>query len=235
MNKNKGFDTPKLPDDNSLEIKVIEHPFKLKSSKDDKLNTLIVNAINAMGAFGDDADMQYQKYVKQLKENSATKSILITEYSDMGESQYLDRWSIIQLVSDIGDGSTLDFFNKVIKAKIPKEKSKELHSYSTVGEEVMIRTTAIEGISKLAANGNAEAVKSLLNHTNNENFSIKRAAIQAFIEVGGKDSIAILKKHLPKASLHLLEIKRTDVRNVPQADGGLFVKTHDNDDLPKIK
>lgn len=233
MNKNKSFDTPKLPDDNSLVIKVIEHPFKFKSPTDKKLNTLIVNAINAMGAFGDDAEKQYQRYLKQLKENDS--GILITEYSNLHESQYLDRWSIVQLVSDICNEKNLDFFNKVIIEKIPKEKSKETHSFSTVGEEVMIRTTAIDGISKLAGNGNKEAVNSLLNHTNNQNFSIKRAAIQAFIEVGGKDSIEILKKHLPKESHFILEIKRTDARNVPQADGGLFVKTNDNDELPTIK
>ncbi|HEX9827458.1 MAG TPA: hypothetical protein VGA80_12745, partial [Flavobacteriaceae bacterium] len=209
MKKNRSSDTPKLPDDNSLEIKSIEHPFKLSSLKDEKLKELIVDTINAMGAFGDNAEKQYQRYLKQLAKMEISVDVLQDEYSSLKESQYLDKWSIVQLASDLSNERNLTFFDRVIKEKIPKEKSKKPHSFSTVAEEVIIRTTAIDGICKLAAKGNKKAINSLLGHVDNENFSIKRAAVQAYTEVGGKNAMEILKKQLPKKFHSILEIKRT--------------------------
>jgi HEAT repeat protein len=235
MKVNRSSDAPRLPDDSSLEIKVVEHPFKFKNSSDKKLNSMIVETINAMGAFGDDADKNYQKLVRQLRENDNAVSVLVDEYTSIDESQYLDKWSVIELLGEVGNEKALDFLDKITSEKLPREKSKDPHSFSTVGEEVMLRTTSIDGISKLASRGNKRAVSSLLKHIQNENFSVKRAAVQAFVEVGGKDALEILRKELPKEFHHILEIHRTDVRKVPQAEGGLFVRTNDKDNLPKLK
>lgn len=235
MKINRSADTPRLPDDSSLEVKVVDNPFKFKNSSDKKLNSMIVETINAMGAFGDDADKNYQKLVRQLRENNDAVSILTDEYASIDESQYLDKWSLIELLGEIGNEKALDFLNQVASEKLPREKSKDPHSFSTVGEEIMIRTTSIDAISKLANKGVKRAGESLLKHVQNANFSIKRAAVQAFLEVGGKDSLETLRKELPKDFHYVLEIQRTDVRKVPQAEGGLFVKTNDKDNLPKLK
>ncbi|MEY4540256.1 MAG: hypothetical protein RLZZ306_2013 [Bacteroidota bacterium] len=235
MKVNRSADAPRLPDDSSLEIKVVANPFKFKNSSDNRLDSMIVETINAMGAFGDDADKNYQKLVGQLRENDKAIGVLTNEYVSFDESQYLDKWSSIELLGEIGNEKALDFLDKIASEKLPTEKSKDPHSFSTVGEEVMLRTTSIDAISKLASRGNKRAVDSLLKHIKNENFSIKRAAVQAFIEVGGKDSLEILRKELPKDFHYILEIQRTDVRKVPQAEGGLFLKTNDKDNLPKLK
>jgi hypothetical protein len=44
---------------------------------------------------------------------------------------------------------------------IPPERSKNPHSFSTVAEETILRTTAIEGIKYLAADGSEAAIESL--------------------------------------------------------------------------
>ena len=48
----------------------------------------------------------------------------------------------------------------------------------------MIRTTAVEGLVRLSAEGVEEARKVLLRHARNRTFSIRRASVQGLMETG---------------------------------------------------
>ena len=233
----KRGDTPSLDTNDELNVEEIAHPFRFqKYSKEAELTELIVEAVNRMGGSGELAEENYRLCVDKLcRKSKLTSQIIQAEYFDLAEDAYLDRWGLTMLAVELQHQNGLAFFDKILAGAIPKEKSKDPHSFTSVGEEVMIRTTAIEGLERLAANGNDDAIEVLLGNISHEVFSVRRAATQALIAVGGKKMLKKLKSELPKRHHDLLKIHRTDVRNAEQAEGGLFLKNQDDSDIPAPK
>ena len=225
MLPSKSSDTPFLASPDTLEIRQAEHPFSFRNSKDEKLNALVVEAINRMGGVGDDAEENYRRALSSLtKRGPDVLEVIATEYEDVPEDCYLDRWSLVQLLVDLRYPGAVKPLNRIIAARIPAEKVRKSHDMSTVAEEVMIRTTAVEGMVRLSADGVAEARELLLKHAAHRTFSIRRACVQGLMETGTDDDKRKLRRLLKERKEEdLLKIKRVDVHSVPQPIGGRFV------------
>jgi hypothetical protein len=225
MVNGKSPDTPFLAGPDTLETSFVEHSFSFKGSPDKELNALIVEAVNRMGGVGEDAEDNYRRAISELgKRADEALGVIVAEYEALPEDRYLDRWSLVQLLSELRKPEAAAALNRIITSRIPAEKAKLSHDVSTVAEEVIIRTTAIEGVVRLSADGVEEARKILLRHARNRTFSIRRASVQGLLETGDdadkRELRALLKE---RGEERLLRIKRMDVREVPQATGGRFV------------
>lgn len=150
-------------------------------------------------------------------------SIVTSEYKNLPKNQYLDRWSLVQLLVELKDPSALPTLDEILSSQIPSEESKDPHSFSTVREEIIIRTTAVEALISLAVDRNAQALELLLKHVKHENISVKRASIQGYLACGGAEARDTLLRILPKKDHFILNIQRKDVREVPQAEGGRYL------------
>jgi hypothetical protein len=225
MVSGKSSDTPFLGAPDTVETTVVEHPFSFQGSQDKKLNALIVEAVNRIGGTGEDAEDNYRRALDALgKRADEALEVIVAEYEALPEDRYLDRWSLVQLLSELRQPAAAAALNRIITSRIPAEKAKGSHDASTVAEEVVIRTTAVEGVVRLSAVGVEEARKILLRHARNRTFSIRRASVQGLLETGEdadkRELRALLKE---RGEERLLRIKRMDVRQVPQATGGRFV------------
>jgi hypothetical protein len=225
MLPSKSSDTPFLTTPDTLEIRQSEHPFSFRSSKDEKLNALIVEAVNRMGGVGADAEENYRRALNPLtKSGPRVLDVIVAEYEDLPEDRYLDRWSLVQLVGELRYPEAVKSLNRIIAARIPAEKNRTSHDMSTVAEEVMIRTTAVEGLVRLSADGVAEARDALLKYAAHRTFSIRRACVQGLMQTGTDDDKRKLRRLLKERKEEgLLKIKQVDVRSVPQPIGGRFV------------
>ena len=203
--------------DHNFYAKIQAHPFKLESSKDKELAGMIIETVNLMGGIGLQAEDNYKRSLDALRiKSEKAVSVIIEEYKNLRDAGYVDRWSLVYLLGELQDPAALSTLNEIIRSPIPEEKSKVLHEYSTRAEELMIRTTAVEAVKRIAENKNPEALEILLEQTRNDVFSIRRAAVQGFLEAGGPKAREKLLKVLPKEHLGLLDIRRTDVRKVHQ-------------------
>ena len=221
----KSSDTPFLGGPDTLDAKVVKHPFAFRGSTDKRLNGLIVEAVNRMGGVGDAAEDEYQRALEPLREQGEKAvDVLFAEYEALPEDSYLDRWSLVYLLSELREPTTATALNRVVTTRIPAEKAKESHDISTVTEEVMIRTTAVEGLVRLSADGVEEARKVLLRHAKHRMLSIRRACVQGLMDTGTDEDKRELRALLKeRGDEQLLKIKRIDVREAPQATGGRFV------------
>lgn len=222
--------------DDSLEIQTRPHPFEFKESPDEKLNEQIVRTVNLMGGFGDDAEENYQASLEMLRV-VAEKAvpIVVDEYGNLPEKQYLDRWSLIQLLVEMKHPSSLPALDKILSTPIPPERSKAPHRFSTRGEETIIRTTAVEAIIQVAAEGSREAADILLRYIRHENFSVKRAAIQGYLSLGRENARKVLREMLPESDHYILNIGTKDVRDTPQPRGDRDLKRPETDDAPTTR
>jgi hypothetical protein len=218
-------DTPFVGGPDTLQVKVVEHPFSFRGSQNKQLNSLIVEAINRMGGVGEDAEENYRRAVLGLKKHAdEALDIIAAEYETLPEERYLDRWSLVQLLSDLRNPRAVKVLNRIIGSRIPPEKFKQSHDFSTVTEEVIIRTTAVEGVARLSADDLVEARKVLLRYAGHRMFSIRRASVQGLMETGTDEDRKELRAKLKKAGQEgLLKIRRLDVQQVPQATGGRFL------------
>jgi hypothetical protein len=73
---------------------------------------------------------------------------------------YPTRWAHVHAASELRHPAALPFLRNLILTPIPPEESPDPHSFSTVGEETILRTTAVEGIGYLAR-GRADATEML--------------------------------------------------------------------------
>jgi HEAT repeat protein len=187
-----------------------------------------------MGGIGDGAEERYQVALRAVRENAAA---LIPHaqllYEKLPAERYLDRWSLVQLLADVEDPQALEFLDELVTTPVPSEESKEVERrLSTVAREILIRTTAIDAIARLARKGNERALKALRRHTRNDNFSVKRAAVQAYIESAGEDASRALRRFLPPDDRDLLKIRRIDVRDAPEVTVGSRRLKRDPFELP---
>ena len=203
--------------DDKLYIETKPHPFKVKPDKDRELLDMIVETVNLMGGVGLQAEEEYQKSLDALRlKSDKVVKVIIQEYKDLPEGSYVDRWSLVYLLGELRNPTTLSILDNIVTSRIPAEKSKVLHEYSTRAEELLIRTSAVEAIKRIAENKDLKALEILLKHTKHREFSIRRAAVQSFLEVGGSEARKKLLQVLPKEHRGLLDIRSTDARKVYQ-------------------
>lgn len=213
--QSQASDAPRLDTDDRLTVEFAE-PAAAPADPNSP-EALARNTISLMAATGPDAESNYQAALRTLaRQPDAAVAAVAEIYRATPEDQYLTRWAQVHLLSDLREKAALDFFEKILTEPIPPEKAPDMITYSTVGEEVMIRTTAVEGITRLAATGNRRALELLRKYAQHEVFSIKRAAVQGYLEAAGPDARDQLRKILREEDHFILNIRRRDVHEVPQ-------------------
>ena len=226
--------------DDALTTKSRPSPFGFESRSTKRLQAQILEAVNRMGGVGPKAEEQYQQSLNALREEKDAVRVLMAEYEACPNRQYLDRWSLVQLLSELRVERTLEFFDKVVRARLPAVTKRDSHAFNPLREELIIRTTAIDAVAKFAADGNEDARKMLLGYTGHRNLSICRAAVMAF-RAHGTDmpmqATRILRKELPEERHFLLEIKRLKEGELPPIDGERFLGEDAGgvaDDTPRV-
>ncbi|WP_410659969.1 HEAT repeat domain-containing protein [Amycolatopsis sp. lyj-112] len=232
--------TPRNPDTPSLgpggdNLEAGPSSSGLGSFSNSEIGELVTQAAETMAASGEDAERNYQRSLDRLRERAEEVASAVGEqYDALAEDQYLERWGMVQLLTDLRHQATVPALENVLRQPIPPERSDDpAHGISTVGEEVIIRTTAVEALARLASSGDSAAKELLLRQVRHEVFTVRRAAVQAIAESGDTDLTARVREELSGTEdEQLLNIRRVDVRGVPQAVGGRFVKDSQDDAAP---
>jgi len=128
------------------------------------------------------------------------------------------RFQLVHTAAELKRPEALPFLRQFVRTRIPPERSSDPHSYSTVAEETILRTTAVEGVEQLAAEGNNEAREALFEFLRQDSLSIRRAAVQALLATGGEGMRRRIQQALPEQQRFLLDIRRVEPDEVPQIE-----------------
>jgi HEAT repeat protein len=211
-------DTPRLATDDELTLREGQRAAASGAQAEpDSPRARVRTAINQMSGSGPDAELNYRVTLRELASDPRAAVAAVREmYRATPEDRYLDRWTQVHLLADLRNGAARPVLDQILSTPIPPEKAPGMITYSTVGEEAMIRTTAIEGLTRLAAQGDREALELLRKHMGHENFSVRRAAIQGYLEAAGEGARDELRRVLPERDQFILNIRRAQVQDVPQ-------------------
>lgn len=181
---------------------------------------LLENFLQAINNMGDDSEKLYKNALEQLRGH--VKEIIveiIRQETICEQTNYSRRWGLIFAACELKDNYSLPFLKNIVLAPIPHEQSKDPHSRSTVREETIIRTTAVDGIRSLAELGNKEALKSLFEFLSIPSLSIRRASIQGILANRNDDTTRKkILELLPKDQQFLVSLKPMKVQDFQQID-----------------
>jgi HEAT repeat protein len=183
-------------------------------------------SIERMSATGPTAEAAYHDALGTLRSqpSAEVKDLAWRTLRELPEEAYLERWSLVQVLTDIKREELAEVFQDVIATPIPPERSSQAdYKSSTRGREVIIRTTAIDGLARLAAEGSAEAVDSLVDNVTHENHTVRAASIVALQELGGDAAERALER-VADEDRDLLELRSVNIYDVPQPKAGDYVK-----------
>lgn len=202
----------KEPDDN-LAISV--NPTFQFTGIEISLANKINEAINKMGAMGNDAEVNYQASLKALlPESKQVVHAIGEELNVVGKARFLDRWSLIQLLAELQDPTSLPLLDGILSEKMPLEQFKDPHNRSSLRQETINLTTAVEAINRMAAKGNGHALELLLRHASHESLSVRRACVQGYATYAGEKAREKLLEILPKNDHYLLDIQRRNIEEM---------------------
>ena len=188
------------------------------STSDNEIAPLLRSFFAAMNRIGDNAQQLYEEALAALRsrpENTIAEIMRAERMTD--EEDYSTRWALVHAASELRNPVALPYLRNLVQTRIPHERSRNPHSFSTVTEETILRTTAIEGVEHLAVAGNNDAIEALFEFLEQPSLSIRRASVQAILATREGQSLrARVAVLLPQDQQFLLDIRRVDVREVPQ-------------------
>jgi hypothetical protein len=190
-------------------------------SGDERLFGLIIDAVQSATAGGSTSEDAYQRALEQLRERrDDVGTVLHKTYLELREDAYAERWVILQLLTDLRLPEAMDALVDIARSPLPEEKSEDpAHGFSTVAEELILRTTAAEGLSRMLADGDPRAGEVLNEMVRHESLTIARAAWLGIVDAADGRFIELATNSLRDSDrAWLLDLTRVSVREVEQAD-----------------
>jgi hypothetical protein len=164
----------------------------------------------------DEGDEAYKRVLERLRSQAESVIPEIARIeATLRETDYPTRFALILAASELRHPSALPWLRTVALSRIPAERSSDPHSFSTVAEETILRTMAIDGIGNLARENNSEAIEALFQSLATPSLSIHRAAVQQLLQSPDVPRERIVSA-LPEDQHFLLDLRRIDVREAPQ-------------------
>lgn len=199
------------------------HSALFNNVKSRALKALLQEAVQRMNGFGEDAEPKYQQALAAVREAGGDPiDELGREFAALEQNEYVNRWGVVQLLNDLQDPRALSLLDRIISSPIPAERSRDPHS-SSAGREVVIRTTAVEAVGRLAAAGSTQARDALLKHVRHAVRSVKIAAALAYLEQEGARGRKELLRRMAKSDHWMVDIRRVPPREFPAIEGHRFL------------
>jgi hypothetical protein len=174
--------------------------------------------LSVMYSHGENAAMIYDQALERLRSNAQGVVVEIAHVdSFLKETDYPSRWAVIFAASELRHPAALPYLRSVALSRIPSERSSDTHSFSTVAEETILRTTAVEGIGRLVLDHDAQAIDALFECLARPSISVRRAAVQELLAArGGDNQRDRIAAALPEDQRFLLDLRHINVDRAPQ-------------------
>lgn len=196
--------------------------------------------INASMGYGEDAEAKYQESLTKLRAEPGAADALYETYRKVPAENYLLRTMLTEGLKELRSPSALAHLGDIARDKIPADQRPEDTEVDTRRDEVVIRITAVEGISILAANKSEAADKLLLELTSHDDLTVRQMAARGYLNSGvgnSQEKLQVLMRKLPESEHWYLTTKTTDIKQVqhPEMPKEFKLESKSPTDAPKVK
>jgi hypothetical protein len=195
---------------------------------------LIQNYLRSAFAFGEDAEARHRAAVDALRERPDRAVAEIARA--LGETPVEDfptRSALIFVTGELMDPAALPLLVDLANEPIPPEPNPPAHGLGTAAHEIILRTTAVDAIGRLARGGDEQASAALLELVGNSVFSIRRAAVQAILSTKPAAAVRREVRAMLPADLHfLLTLKAASPADMEQPDARRVLRADVTETMP---
>jgi hypothetical protein len=196
--------------------------------------------MHASMGHGEDAEAKYQESLTKLRAEPGAADALMETYRKIPAENYLLRTMLVEGLKELRSPGALNHLNEIAREKIPADRNPENTEIDTRADEVVIRITAVEGISILAANQSAEAERMLIDLTGNEDLTVRQMAARGYINSGignAEEKMQLLRRKLPESEHWYITTKATDPKQIqhPEMPKDFKLETKTPTDAPQLK
>jgi hypothetical protein len=186
-----------------------------------KVRGLVYSYVAAAASDDQSADARIGEAIEALRGEPEFAVIEIARA--LGETKlenYPARMGLILAANALEHEQALPLLVSIAETPIPTEASPPGHGLGATAEEVILRTTAVDGIGRLARQGTASALSALISLAESPVFSIRRASVHAALVARPRDKTTRqrLLESLPSSQHFLLDLKAPSVAEVPQPE-----------------
>ncbi|MFE2877379.1 HEAT repeat domain-containing protein [Streptomyces roseus] len=153
-------------------------------------------AIRAMSGVGGHAEEQYQAALDELRAKPQGDLVALVRrgWESLPRAAYIERWGLVQLLTDLRISSACELLGDMVATPVPHERDHGQehahdHRFPPAVREVILRTTAVEGLVRLAGDGDGRAVELLAQHVDHEHRAVRVACIIALRELGDQADV----------------------------------------------
>jgi hypothetical protein len=185
---------------------------------DGPAGVLLRTFVEAANSEGEDAQAVYEAALEALRQAPEQVAVGIARaLGSCPDEDYTLKWTLVHAAAELKDAAVLPLLHELVTTPIPPEVSADPHSYSSVEDETVLRTTAVDGVSEIAARGDERAEGMLFEFLEVPSISIRRAAVQGLLQSPrGEELRARVAEYLPRDQRFLLELKATRVEDMEQ-------------------
>lgn len=165
---------------------------------------------------GDDAEERHAQALAELGRQPGEAVIALARAEGACKRRdYPKRWALVYATTRLDHEAALPYLRELVLRPIPPTEAHDPHGPSASREETILRTTAIDGLGRLAGRGSKQALDTLLECLDIASISIRRASVQAILATRPAYRKRIAER-LPSNFRYLLDVKRADVTKIPQ-------------------
>lgn len=199
--------------------------------------------LTAMAGVGEDAEANYQKSLAAMRANPDMTAVLAKVYAAIPEEDYFRRTLVVEALKEMRSVDGLPYLAQIANSRIPEDRLPENTEINTRESEIVIRITAVQGLSILAVQKSREADGLLLKLVSHDDLTVRQMAVRGYLgsSVGNaKDKLKQLYEMVPKEEHWYLTTKLTDIREVhhpevlPDFDLDDFMKRQ-SDNAPRME
>ncbi len=191
---------------------------------DERLYAMLIDTVTAMTAGGVRAEEAYREALAAVREDDTFAEVTVRTAEALDEDAYEERWALTQLAIDLEHPVVEHYLSDLVRRQVPEERAEDpSHGLSTVTEEVVLRTTAIEGLARLQRHDIDTADVLLETIATSDYVSLRRAAWFALLDGGRQDAAERAQAILvDRGDGWITELRRIPVEEAPQADPHLI-------------
>lgn len=219
------------------------------SSSTVKLDTIFPNTaagkivqdhIRASMGQGEDAEARYQQSLSLLRKEPGAGEALYATYAKVPEQYYFLRTLLVEGLKELHAPDALNYLTEIANQKIPANRHPESAEINTRQDEVVIRITAVEGISALAADSVEAAEKILTALIDHEDLTVRQMAVRGYLHSkfgNAKEKIEVLRRRLPQQEHWYITTDTTNIRKIqhPKMPEEFKLESKNPTTPPKIK
>jgi len=220
-------DTPRLGGDKDEfrdELNIRERRNFPDVSGDDRLYRRLTETVAVMTAGGPHADEIYHEALRGQQDDEEFVILVFKTLDALDGSSYIERWALLQLAIDLEHPVAAEYLAEFVRRPVPEEQSEDPgHGLSTVTEEVILRTTAIEGLARLLRR-DVDTTDTLLETIASSGYvAMRRAAWFALVESGRDDAVERARSILDgSGDGWIADLRRIPVEEAEQHDPQLI-------------